>query len=98
MLSRTFVRMDSNDVYVPHKLTTASNGETWCSCVYACDKFLTYPVDVWGRRIIPENSMCPHMRETGLACSGAYIWCDGRFLTNIPQRKTLQVLLNSKQR
>lgn len=63
MLPRTFVRMDTDDAYVPRRLTQSSNGDLWCSCVYTCDQFMTYPVDVHGRRIIPLNATCPNLAK-----------------------------------
>ncbi len=78
MLPRTFVRSDSSDVFVPRDLTTSKNGDTWCSCVYACEQFMTYPVDAWGRRIIMNGTPCPHA-ENGAPCTGELVWRNGGF-------------------
>ena len=101
MLPRTFVRMDTEDVYVPRRLTQSSNGDLWCSCVYTCDQFMTYPVDVHGRRIIPLDATCPNLATASMKCTGEYIWCNGavRF-DKMPHRDTLQIWknCNKKQR
>ncbi len=98
MLPRTFVRIDTEDVYVPHRPTRGANGDLWCSCVYTCDQFMTYPVDVHGRRIIPLNATCPHFAKTGVKCTGKFIWCNGMIKPDMPRRDTLQIWHNCKQK
>lgn len=100
MLPRTFVRMDTEDAYVPRRLTQSSNGDLWCSCVYTCDRFMTYPVDVHGRRIIPLDATCPNLATDGKKCTGGYIWCNGAVRQQMSRRNTLQVWqdCNKKQK
>ncbi len=32
-----------------------------CSCVFACPQFKTYPVHMYGVRIIPTTAQCPYV-------------------------------------
>ena len=89
MMYKTFVLETVSNVYVPKEPVVAKHGAyRYCCCVHVCDKFLNYPVDKWGRRIIPVGSSCPYVKiDTALAnghsvpCSGAFVYVNGEFST-----------------
>lgn len=89
MMSKTFVLESVSNVYVPKEpFVSKKRNYRYCCCVHVCDKFLTYPVDKWGRRIIPFGSSCPYVKiDTALAnghsvlCSGAFVYVNGEFST-----------------
>lgn len=89
MMSKTFVLETVSNVYVPREPVVKKHGAyRYSCCVHVCDKFLTYPVDKWGRRIIPFGSSCPYVKiDTALAnghsvlCSGAFVYVNGEFST-----------------
>ncbi len=61
MLPRTFVFENQDDIYAPIP-PTVNKENRYCSCVYVCDQLMNYPVDKWGRRIIPEGKICPYVK------------------------------------
>lgn len=49
---------DEQRIFVP-KQPSIIDGLHYCACVHVCKQFMDYPVDNWGRRIIPHDAKCP---------------------------------------
>lgn len=71
MMYKTFVLEKEEHVFVPNEpVVNKKRGYRYCCCVHTCPVFINYPVDKWGRKIIPDNAVCPYvMNKKGeLAC------------------------------
>ena len=72
---------DEQRIFVP-KQPSVIDGLHYCACVHVCKQFMDYPVDIWGRRIIPHDAKCPMMETNGDApyCIGRFVSVNGRIL------------------
>lgn len=69
MMPKTFTFENSRNLYVPLPVRKFKNMHYGC-CVHLCNQFLKYPVDNWGRRIVPSDAKCPYVidENTGQSC------------------------------
>ena len=73
---KTFVLETKDLVFIPNQPTIKkATNERYCCCVHVCSQFLEYPVDKWGRRIIPSSAICPHVKTL----QGYPMHCTGDF-------------------
>lgn len=80
---KTFVLEKEESVFVPKPPVVRKAEEgvfRYCSCVYVCPQFLSYPVDRWGRRIIPENARCPYVKSPYVKQKNTLMYCAGDFV------------------
>lgn len=89
---KTFVLEKGEHVFVPKApvVKKTEEGELrYCCCVLVCPQFLSYPVDRWGRKIIPENIRCPYVKSPYVKnhelmyCAGDFVYMgnSGKFIT-----------------
>ena len=101
MMYKTFVKERGTDVYVP-TASTKKRGVHYCCCVHVCKQFLEYPVDRWGRRIIPTNAVCPYitgkLTKSKRACSADLLSVDGKITTNTKNMQLNKVYINARGR
>lgn len=80
---KTFVLDKEEQVFVPKApvIKKTEKGEIrYCSCVHVCRQFLSYPVDKWGRRIIPINTRCPYVKSPYVKQKDVMMYCAGDFV------------------
>ena len=100
MMSRAFV-LESNQyscVYLP-KMPTVRKGERHGPCVYMCTQFMEYPVDQWGRRVIPADAVCPYVKECDglpVRCNGQYVWYNGNMIESLYRYAPVSCVINSE--
>lgn len=79
-MSKTFVIENQDYIFVPNPepviKKTEEGTSRYCSCVNICPLFSEYPVDRWGRKIIPVASVCPYVSNN----KGMPRFCGGDFI------------------
>lgn len=75
---KTFALENDERIFVPKEpVVNAKN--RYCCCVYVCSQFMKYPVDRWGRKIIPAGTICPYVKTL----RGYPRYCAGNFVFRI---------------
>ncbi len=84
-MPKTFVCEHENfdNIYFPKPPVVRKNTPRYSSCVHACRQFMDYSSDRWGRKIIPANATCPHVKTdngNAEACRGAFMCFNGKII------------------
>lgn len=105
---KTFVLETKDLVFIPNQPTIKkATNERYCCCVHVCSQFLEYPVDKWGRRIIPSSAICPHvktLRGYPMHCTGDFVYKESKdgkkFVDSINNRISAlyKIVMYSKER
>lgn len=94
MTPKTFVLESKSLIFVPYEpIVKKTKKERYCCCVHVCSQFMEYPVDKWGRRIIPSSAICPHvktLRGYSRHCTGDFVYTESeagkKFVASIDNR------------
>lgn len=101
MMYKTYTFENSTNIYVP-KPVVKRHGVRYCCCVHVCKQFLEYPVDNWGRRIIPVDAICPYvtgkLTRQKVACSAAFLSVDGKITTDTKNMQLNKVYIDARGR